>query len=56
MSYERSVFINCPFDDECAPLLKPLLHTLIAIGFEPRIAMERNNAAEVRFDKIDFSF
>ncbi len=52
MPYERSVFINCPFDDEYAPLLKPLLHTLIAIGFEPRIAMERNNAAEVRLDKI----
>lgn len=46
------VFVNCPFDDKYLPLLKALLFSLIRIGYEPRLALERSNSAEVRLDKI----
>ncbi len=48
----RNVFINCPFDREYIPLLRPLLFTVIDLGFEPRIASERSDSAESRVDKI----
>lgn len=47
-----SVFVNCPFDREYLPLLRPLLFTLVDLGFMPRIASERSDAGENRIDKI----
>ena len=38
MSFERSVFINCPFDDNYRKLLQPLLFSIIYLGLEPKIA------------------
>lgn len=51
-SYDRSVFINCPFDEGYRPLLRPLLFTILRLGFTPRIASERSNSGENRIDKI----
>jgi hypothetical protein len=51
-SFEENVFVNCPFDDQYNDLLKPLLFTIIKIGLEPRIASERLDSGEVRFEKI----
>jgi hypothetical protein len=51
--FERSVFINCPFDDEYyIPLLRPLLFTIIYLGFDPRIASERSDSGELRITRI----
>jgi hypothetical protein len=50
--FEKNVFINCPFDDKYNELLKPLLFTIIKVGFEPRIASERLDSGEVRLEKI----
>lgn len=50
--YERSVFINCPFDKDYESLLRPLLFTIVQLGFNPRIASERSNSGENRMDKI----
>lgn len=50
--FERNVFINCPFDPEYYPLLRPLLITLVLLGFNPRIALERSDSGEQRIDKI----
>ncbi|MHB0964280.1 MAG: hypothetical protein ACYC5V_13855 [Gemmatimonadaceae bacterium] len=50
--YERNVFINCPFDDAYVPLLRPLLFTILDLGFTPRIASERSDSSENRLDKI----
>lgn len=50
--FEKSVFINCPFDSEYLSLLRPLLFTVASFGFEPRIASERSDSSEMRFDKI----
>lgn len=52
MSFETSVFINCPFDAGYFPLLRPVLFCVIDLGFEPRIASERLNSSEMRVEKI----
>ena len=52
MGFERNVFINCPFDDDYMPLLRPLLFSVYALGFEPRIALERFDSGRPRIDKI----
>ncbi len=31
--FDQNVFVNCPFDDEYLPLLRPLLFTIIYLGF-----------------------
>ena len=50
--FSRNVFVNCPFDSEYLPLLRPLLFTIIYVGFIPRIASERADSGEKRVDKI----
>ena len=50
--FNRSVFVNCPFDDAYLPLLRPLLFTVVSLGFLPRIASERSDSGENRIDKI----
>lgn len=47
----KSVFVNCPFDNEYFKLLKPLLFTLIYIGLEPKMS-ETSDSGEVRLHKI----
>jgi hypothetical protein len=51
-SFETSVFINCPFDKDYDPILQAVLFTITYLGFHPRIARERSNAAENRLEKI----
>lgn len=50
--FQRSIFVNCPFDSEYLPLLRPLLFTIVYLGFVPRIASERSDSGENRIDKI----
>ena len=50
--FSRSVFVNCPFDLDYLPLLRPLLFTIIYLGFIPRIASERSDSGKTRIDKI----
>lgn len=50
--FEKNVFINCPFDEEYVPLLRPMLFTILMLGFEPRIASERKISSEQRISKI----
>jgi hypothetical protein len=51
-AFEKSVFINCPFDYTYLPLLRPLLFTVIYLGFTPRIALESLDSGRPRIDKI----
>lgn len=51
-SFESNVFINCPFDKEYKSLLRPLLFTVVYLGYTPRLASERLDSAENRVDKI----
>jgi len=50
--FEKNVFINCPFDSEYHPLLRPLLFTIVYLGFNPKIALESSDSGEQRLDKI----
>jgi hypothetical protein len=50
--FDRSVFINCPFDPAYQGLIRPLLFTIIYCGLRPRIASERADSGEVRVSKI----
>lgn len=50
--FEKNIFINCPFDSGYLPLLRSLLFTVMYCGYNPRIALERFDSAEVRLDKI----
>src|SRR5215208_2301788 len=51
-AFSRNVFVNCPFDSDYLPLLRPLLFTIVYVGFVPRIASERSDSGENRIDKI----
>lgn len=50
--FERSVFVNCPFDDEFAPLLQAMAFCITDLDFFPRIAPENANNAANRLDRI----
>lgn len=50
--YDTSVFINCPFDSEFAPLLEVMLFCVVRSGLTPRLSSERLEAGESRLEKI----
>ncbi len=52
IAYERSVFVNCPVDDDYFPLLRAMLWVLHRCGLSPRLSLERSNAGEGRLRKI----
>lgn len=51
-SYEKSVFINCPFDDEYQPLLEATVFTIHDCGFLARCSQEINDSSQQRVEKI----
>jgi hypothetical protein len=50
--YDRSVFINCPFDDLYKPLFHAIVFTVYDMGFKPTCAKDVSNAGQPRFNKI----
>ncbi len=50
--FEKSVFINCPFDEHYFPLLRPILFTIYYSGLYPRIALESLDCGKTRIEKI----
>lgn len=50
--FERSVFINCPFDDAFAPVLQAIAFCVTDLDFHPRIAPENADNAANRLDRI----
>lgn len=47
-----SVFINCPFDDDFAPLFDAIVFATTCCGFLARSALESGTVAESRMDRI----
>jgi len=45
--YATSVFVNCPFDTQYKPLFEAIVFTVFACGFQPRCALEIDDASEV---------
>ena len=52
MSFERSVFINCPFDKDYWNLFRPMVFTTLRLGCNPRYSLERADSSEARIGKI----
>lgn len=52
MPFDKNVFINCPFDEEYLPLLRPLIFTILYVGLNPRITLESLDSGRPRIDKI----
>jgi hypothetical protein len=50
--YGRSVFVNCPFDEEYRYLFDALVFAVQDCGFEARSALEIDDGSEVRIEKI----
>lgn len=50
--FDRSVFINCPFDEEFAPVLQAVAFCVVFLGFYPRFAPENADNAVARLDRI----
>jgi hypothetical protein len=50
--YDRSVFINCPFDSRYAPLFRATVYTVLECGFFPRCSLEVEDSGEERLRKI----
>ncbi len=51
-NFAKNVFINCPFDSVFVPLLRPLIFTVLYLGYNPRIATERSDSGEARINKL----
>jgi hypothetical protein len=51
-AYDDHVFINCPFDDAYRHLFQALFFAIHACGMIARCALEVDDGAEVRIDKI----
>ena len=51
-SYTQSVFINCPFDANFRELFWAMTFTIYRCGFYPRCALEEDNGADNRLEKI----
>lgn len=52
MRFDTNVFINCPFDEDYAPILQAILFVTVMLGFNPRLATERSDSGESRLEKI----
>jgi len=53
MSFEKNVFINCPFDiTYINDLLKPMLYVIIKNGYNPRLTLEISDSGQLRLEKI----
>lgn len=50
--FERSVFINCPFDEDYAPILQAIAFCVVFMGFYPRLAPENADNGAARLDRI----
>lgn len=50
--YEQNVFINCPYDDEYAPIFEAIVFAVNDAGFRPKCARERLDSSQVRLQKI----
>lgn len=51
-SFEKSVFINCPFDEGFAPTLQAIAFCVVYLGFYPRLAPENADNSVARLDRI----
>jgi hypothetical protein len=52
MSYEKNVFINCPYDRNYNDLLRKMIFTITFLGYKVQIVSGNQNSGELRINKI----
>jgi hypothetical protein len=52
MTFNRSVFVNCPFDKDYEPILQAIAFCIVDLGYFPRIAPENRDNAANRLERI----
>jgi hypothetical protein len=50
--YDRSIFVNCPFDRRYRPMLRAIMFAIHDCGYFARSALEVQDSSDVRFQKI----
>ncbi len=50
--FNKSIFVNCPFDDDYRQLLTAVIFVVHYLGFNPRLSLERSDSGETRIHKI----
>lgn len=50
--YNENVFINCPFDESYKAIFNAIVFTVVDCGFYVRCALEHNDSAQNRLEKI----
>lgn len=50
--YNKSVFINCPFDKAWEEKFRAIVFTILACGFQPRCSWEQDDTGDIRINKI----
>jgi hypothetical protein len=51
-TFNDSVFINCPFDDDYKPILRAIVYAIYRCGFFPQTALDEDDGTELRLLKI----
>jgi hypothetical protein len=51
-AFDKSVFVNCPFDDDYRQLLLSILFTVKFLGFQPRLTLEKSDSGVTRISHI----
>jgi hypothetical protein len=52
MSYESSVFINCPFDQDYREIFDAIVFSVVRCGFVPKCAYDVEDGSEMRMDTL----
>ena len=50
---KSEIFINCPFDDDYAPLFDAMVFVVCRCGFRPRCVKELDDGSQNRLEKIE---
>lgn len=50
--YQKSVFVNCPFDLAWRDKFRSIVFTVLACEFKPRCSWEQDDTGDVRINKI----
>lgn len=50
--FNRSVFVNCPFDTEYLPIFRATIFCIFDCGFIARCALEIQDGSDIRIEKI----
>src|ERR1051325_1034565 len=51
-NYDKSVFINCPFDSAYEPLFHGVIFAVHQMSLEPKSALENTDGGQPRLEKI----